>query len=134
MLRRQLIVGLAMTAVMIVLTGILYPLAVTGASQVLFPHRADGSLVTRSDREGASAWVVPKMGTRYVSADVRVIAQSTLSVFWREHADAEQQLRAWYHEAEAADWPTTSDIQRDFPRASILKGGHVVFDICGNRY
>jgi mRNA interferase HigB len=74
------------------------------------------------------------MGTRYVPADVRVIAQSTLSVFWREHPDAEQQLRAWYHEAEAADWRTTSDIRRDFPRASILKGGRVGFDICGNRY
>ena len=55
MLRRQLIVGLAMTAVMIVLTGILYPLAVTGASQVLFPHRADGSLVTRNGKVVGSA-------------------------------------------------------------------------------
>src|SRR5438874_4780191 len=55
MLRRQLIVGLAMTAVMIVLTGILYPLAVTGAGQLLFPHRADGSLVTRNGKVVGSA-------------------------------------------------------------------------------
>ena len=48
MVRRQLVAGLAMTAVMIVLTGILYPLAVTGAGQLLFSHRADGSSTTGS--------------------------------------------------------------------------------------
>ena len=55
MLRRQLVAGLAMTAVLIVLTGILYPLAVTGASQVLFPSRADGSLVTEGGKVVGSA-------------------------------------------------------------------------------
>ena len=43
-----------MTAVMIVLTGILYPLAVTGAGEVLFPHRADGSLVERQGKVAGS--------------------------------------------------------------------------------
>ena len=52
MLRRQLVAGVAMTFVMIVLTGILYPLAVTGASQALWPRQANGSLV---DRNGAAA-------------------------------------------------------------------------------
>jgi mRNA interferase HigB len=78
--------------------------------------------------------LAPKLGAAYPILDVRVIARSTLSVFWREHPDAEQQLRAWFHEAEAADWRTTSQVQADFPKASILKGGRVVFDICGNRY
>jgi len=63
-----------------------------------------------------------------------VIAQSTLAAFWRKHADAEQPLRAWYQEAEAADWQSTTDIHRDYPKASILRQGRVVFDICGNRY
>ena len=39
-----------MTLVTLVLTGLAYPLAVTGAAQVLFPHRANGSLVTRDGR------------------------------------------------------------------------------------
>jgi K+-transporting ATPase ATPase C chain len=55
MLRRQLVVGLTMTAVMIVLTGIMYPLAVTGAGQLLFPHRANGSLAERNGEVVGSA-------------------------------------------------------------------------------
>jgi K+-transporting ATPase ATPase C chain len=39
-----------MTAVTLVLTGLLYPLAVTALAQALFPHRANGSLVTIDGR------------------------------------------------------------------------------------
>ncbi len=66
MLRRQLVAGLAMTAVLIVLTGVLYPLAVTGASQVLFSHRADGSLVTEDGKVVGSALLGQNFaGTKY---------------------------------------------------------------------
>jgi K+-transporting ATPase ATPase C chain len=44
-MRRQLVPALVMTICLTVLTGILYPLAVSGASSVLFSHRASGSLV-----------------------------------------------------------------------------------------
>jgi K+-transporting ATPase ATPase C chain len=39
-----------MTLVMTVLTGLIYPLAVTGLSQALFPGKANGSLVTVNGR------------------------------------------------------------------------------------
>jgi K+-transporting ATPase ATPase C chain len=45
--RRQLIPALLVFLVLTVLTGVLYPLAVTGISQVAFPGRSDGSLVER---------------------------------------------------------------------------------------
>lgn len=44
-----LVVSLRAAAVTIVLTGIAYPLAVTGVAQVLFPRAAGGSLVTDAD-------------------------------------------------------------------------------------
>lgn len=39
--------SLLMLLVMTVITGVLYPLAVTGLAQALFPRRADGSLIVR---------------------------------------------------------------------------------------
>jgi K+-transporting ATPase ATPase C chain len=44
-MRRMLWTALAMTVVMTVLTGLAYPLLVTGIAQGLFHHQANGSLV-----------------------------------------------------------------------------------------
>ena len=50
MLKHELLVSIRATVVTLVLTGLAYPLATTGLAQVLFPHRAQGSLV--SDEQG----------------------------------------------------------------------------------
>src|SRR5882762_3520096 len=42
---KQLKIAILFTAVTTILCGVLYPLAVTGAAKLLFPHRANGSLV-----------------------------------------------------------------------------------------
>jgi K+-transporting ATPase ATPase C chain len=42
---QSLIVALRATLVTLVLTGLVYPLAVTGVAQLAFPHRANGSIV-----------------------------------------------------------------------------------------
>ncbi len=44
-MKRELVVALRMTVVTLVLTGIAYPLLVTGIAQAAFPARAAGSLV-----------------------------------------------------------------------------------------
>ena len=46
MLKNQLRPAIAMTIVIMVITGIVYPGLVTGIAQVLFPRQANGSLVT----------------------------------------------------------------------------------------
>lgn len=45
MIRRQLLTGLAVVALMTAIVGLAYPLTVTGIAQLVFPGRADGSLV-----------------------------------------------------------------------------------------
>lgn len=46
-MRRQLVPALLIVIVFTVLTGLIYPLVVTGVAQVAFPNRADGSLIKR---------------------------------------------------------------------------------------
>jgi len=46
-LRKQIVPAVAMTAVLTVLCGLAYPLAVTGLAALLFPHEAAGSLIVR---------------------------------------------------------------------------------------
>lgn len=42
--------AIRMLLVMTVLCGLIYPLAITGVAQVLFPHQAHGSLIVRDGR------------------------------------------------------------------------------------
>lgn len=49
-MKRELLIALRMTFVTLVLTGVLYPLAMTGLSQLLFPRQANGSLVRLDGR------------------------------------------------------------------------------------
>lgn len=44
-MRTELVVALRMVTVTLLLTGLLYPLAVTGLAQLLFPRQAGGSMV-----------------------------------------------------------------------------------------
>jgi len=68
---------------------------------------------------------------------VRVIAKRTLRRFWEAHrgrADAEKALRDWHATVVKADWATPADVKASYGDASVLKGGRVVFNLCGNRY
>lgn len=65
---------------------------------------------------------------------MRVIAKKILREFWGKHADSEEQLKTWYKEASKANWNTPSDIKAEYTKASVLKSGRIVFNICGNRY
>jgi len=49
-MKRSLLIALRMTLLTLLVMGIAYPLAVTGAAQIVFPHAADGSLVQADGR------------------------------------------------------------------------------------
>jgi len=46
-MKKEVLIALRMTLATLVLTGLVYPLVMTGLAQILFRHRANGSLVTR---------------------------------------------------------------------------------------
>ena len=43
---QQILPGIRIKLFMTIVLGVLYPLAITGISQVMFPHQANGSLIT----------------------------------------------------------------------------------------
>jgi K+-transporting ATPase ATPase C chain len=59
---RQLVPAVVAFLVFTVLTGIAYPLAVTGVAQVAFPNRADGSLIERDGRVVGSRLIGQSFG------------------------------------------------------------------------
>ena len=65
---------------------------------------------------------------------MRVIKRGTLRDFWELHADAEQPLRAWFKEAEKANWRSPQEIKDMYRNASFVGDNRVVFNIAGNKY
>ena len=57
MLRRQLLTGLRITITLIVLLGVVYPLAVWGVGRIAFKHQADGSFVKVNGKLVGSALI-----------------------------------------------------------------------------
>jgi potassium-transporting ATPase KdpC subunit len=65
MLRNQLRPAIAMTVLLIVITGIIYPGVVTGLAQLLFPHSANGSLIMRNGQPVGSALIGQSFAAPY---------------------------------------------------------------------
>jgi mRNA interferase HigB len=65
---------------------------------------------------------------------MHVVSIKRLKQFWQTHADAEQPLKAWYHDAKTASWQSFQDIKNRYRSADVLPGNRVVFNIKGNTY
>lgn len=57
MIRRQIWPAFSLTFVLMILTGLMYPMAVTGLAQLIFPRQANGSLVMRGGHVIGSALI-----------------------------------------------------------------------------
>ncbi len=89
-MRRQLLPALGMVLVFTVLTGLLYPLVVTGVAQAAFHHKAEGSLVERDGQVVGSSSIgqvvrrsgllPPPPGSGRLRARVRTVVAPTRSV------------------------------------------------------
>jgi mRNA interferase HigB len=67
---------------------------------------------------------------------MRVIARSALQRYWETpgREDAEQPLKAWFAEANAAAWKSPSDIKGRYRSASFVADNRVVFNVGGNKH
>lgn len=57
MLRKQIWPAISVTLVLMIITGLIYPAAVTGLAQVIFPRQANGSLITAEGRVVGSSLI-----------------------------------------------------------------------------
>jgi len=48
--------------------------------------------------------------------------------------EAKPDLLSWYWQTKAETWANPHDVKARFPKASILKGGVVIFNIRGNEF
>lgn len=65
---------------------------------------------------------------------MHVISRKKLREFWEKHRDAEEWLKAWFKEAQAANWKSLDDIRKRYRSADWVRGNKVIFDVKGNRY
>lgn len=65
---------------------------------------------------------------------MHVIARRILREYWLRDSKAELGLKAWFHEAQVAEWRNSADIKAHYGSASIINAERVVFNIGGNKY
>jgi mRNA interferase HigB len=65
---------------------------------------------------------------------MRIISRRVLRDFWKRHPEAEQPLKAWFAETQAADWSSPQSIKQRYRHASFVADNRVIFNIAGNKY
>lgn len=80
---------------------------------------------------------IPILGTIRSSPNTLpmiLIGKQLLRDYVRDHPETKSALDTLEQELEDGCWKTPHELKGDYPRASIIGGKHVVFDICGNKH
>lgn len=65
---------------------------------------------------------------------MRLVGVPILAEFAEQHPDAKQDLDAWRLEVESANWSNPHELKAQYPKATLLGGRDVVFNIRHNRF
>lgn len=65
----------------------------------------------------------------YIKKPVILVGRDLVLQFGRTHPEVENRLAAWCLEVQRAMWRTPADLKARYPRASIVDGLRVVFDL-----
>jgi mRNA interferase HigB len=77
--------------------------------------------------------LVTGSGAQGLNCEMRVLGRKRLADFARKHASARKRIAAWLLEAEEAAWKSPRDVLDQYPRASVITGERVVFDLGSDR-
>jgi mRNA interferase HigB len=84
--------------------------------------------------------ILPFLGILEYYRTMIVIGTDVVEKYFAAHAShkairaARTQYEAWRTIVEPSEWKTPADVKRSHPKASVLKGGRVVFNIKANDY
>jgi mRNA interferase HigB len=65
---------------------------------------------------------------------MRVLARNTLVEFYALHPETKSSLEHWLCLVRAAQWKSPNDVRDSFPKASVLNGERVRFEVAGGSY
>ncbi len=65
---------------------------------------------------------------------MQLLGKNQLVAFYQAHTEARSAIEAWVAEVEKSSWRTPKDVKDRYPKASIIKGNQIVFDIKGNKF
>ena len=79
--------ALQMLVLMTLLTGVAYPLLVTGVAQVIFPEQANGSLLYRDDKPVALSPSFAKSAQKLFAHAAARVAADMAAAGWKRDAE-----------------------------------------------
>lgn len=65
---------------------------------------------------------------------MRIIARHTLASFMEKHPETKPSMERRHTLAKASAWKTSAEVQSGFPKAKVLNGEPVRFEIAGGNY